>query len=55
MWLTVLPSSQDGTDLSSEHSRYALWWLLDIPLKYPSLNVMAAVTHLKWSMISVAR
>ena len=34
-WLTVLPISQDGTDLSREEIRYAFWWRLDTPLQTP--------------------
>ena len=30
-WLIIIPRSQDGTDLSREEFRYALWWCLDTP------------------------
>ena len=36
-WLTVLPRSQDGTDLSREEFRDALWCNLDLILQDTSL------------------
>ena len=37
-WLTVLPSSQDGTYISGENIRDALRWQLDLPLQNPPLT-----------------
>ena len=47
-WITVLPRSQYGTDISREYFRDALIWCIDLPLLqiHPHIPPCSMTTHL---------